>query len=160
MSPDSAGDSDDLQAAWRVFIETAARLQTMLDDDLRATAGMSLADYSVLLILHESEGGRLRMRDLSHRMVFSTSRLSYQVDAMVKRGWLQRERAVEDRRGSYAVLTEAGRTAFREAAHDHGRCVDGLFFSALRPSDGRELRAVMEKLATHLHATHPRDQET
>ncbi|MHC3001376.1 MarR family winged helix-turn-helix transcriptional regulator [Gordonia sp. GN26] len=160
MPRHSPAASDDLQAAWRVFIETAARLQTMLDDDLRATAGMSLADYSMLLILHESEGGRLRMRDLSHRMVFSTSRLSYQVDAMVRRGWLQRERAAEDRRGSYAVLTEAGRAAFREAAHDHGRCVDELFFSALRPSDGRELRAVMGKLASHLDTTHPRNQET
>lgn len=152
--------SDDLQAAWRVFIETAARLQTMLDDDLRATAGMSLADYSVLLILHESDGGRLRMRDLSHRMVFSSSRLSYQVDAMVKRGWLQRERATEDRRGSYASLTDAGRSAFSDAAHDHYRCVDALFFSALDPADGRELRAVMERLATHLDTTHPRIQET
>ncbi|GAC51335.1 MULTISPECIES: MarR family winged helix-turn-helix transcriptional regulator [Gordonia] len=155
-----ATDSDDLQGAWRVFIETAARLQTMLDDDLRAGTGMSLADYSVLLVLHESEGGRLRMRDLAHRMVFSTSRLSYQVDAMVKRGWLQRERATEDRRGSYAVLTEEGRSAFRSAARDHHQCVDALFFSALRPSDGRELRAVMERLAAHLDTIHPRTQET
>ncbi len=39
MPRPTTGPDDDLQAAWRVFIETAARLQTMLDDDLRATAG-------------------------------------------------------------------------------------------------------------------------
>ncbi|MGP3708572.1 MarR family winged helix-turn-helix transcriptional regulator [Gordonia paraffinivorans] len=140
----------DLQAAWRVFIETATRLQTELDDDLRASAGMTLADYSMLLILHESPEGRLRMRDLAARMIFSTSRLSYQVDAMVRRGWLRREKAPEDRRGSYAVLTDEGLAAFREAAVHHSRCVDALFFSALTPADGRDLRAVMDKLAAHL----------
>ncbi|MEO9328427.1 MarR family winged helix-turn-helix transcriptional regulator [Gordonia aurantiaca] len=147
--PLSATDTD-LQAAWRVFIETAARLQTELDDDLRAKAGMTLADYSVLLILHESPDGRLRMRDLAARMIFSTSRLSYQVDGMCRRGWLCRERATEDRRGSYAVLTDEGRAVFRSAAADHARCVDDLFFSALTPADGRDLRAVMAKLAAHL----------
>ena len=146
----------DLQAAWRVFIETATRLQTELDDDLRASAGMTLADYSMLLILHESLEGRLRMRDLAARMIFSTSRLSYQVDGLCRRGWLRRERATEDRRGSYAVLTDEGRTVFRSAAADHARCVDDLFFSALAPADGRDLRAVMDKLAAHLDAQEAR----
>lgn len=141
--------------AWRLFIETSARLQTTLDDELRAHCRMSLADYHVLLILHECPGGRARMRDLSHRMVFSTSRLSYQIDAMVRRGWLRREAAPEDKRGSYAVLTDDGRSAFEAAARDHGAAVDRLFTSALSDSEASELAVLMETLTGHLDAETP-----
>ncbi|WP_270486032.1 MarR family winged helix-turn-helix transcriptional regulator [Gordonia jacobaea] len=141
--------------AWRLFIETSARLQTTLDDELRAHCRMSLADYHVLLILHESPGGRARMRDLSHRMVFSTSRLSYQVDAMVRRGWLRREAAPEDKRGSYAVLTDDGRSAFAAAARDHGAAVERLFTSGLSDVQASELADLMAALTEHLDAETP-----
>ena len=90
------------------------------------------------------------MRELSYRMVFSTSRLSYQIDAMVRRGWLRREAVPEDKRGSYAVLTDDGRTAFTAAARDHGAAVDRLFTSALSDAEASDLGSIMETLTTHL----------
>lgn len=146
----SAAQRDPRRAAWQVFIETSARLQTMLDDDLKAGAGMSLADYQVLMLLHDAPDRRLRMRDLSDRLVFSTSRLSYQIDTLVRRDWLCRERADEDRRGSYAVLTAAGASAFRTAARDHARCVDELFVDAISDADGRALLDIMTRLSDRL----------
>ncbi|AZG45069.1 MarR family winged helix-turn-helix transcriptional regulator [Gordonia insulae] len=141
---------DPRRDAWQVFIETSARLQTVLDDDLRASAGMSLADYQVLMLLHDAPGRRLRMRELSERLVFSTSRLSYQIDTLVRRDWLCRERADEDRRGSYAVLTPGGTDAFRAAARDHARCVSALFVDALTEEDGMALSDIMSRLSDHL----------
>ncbi|GAC68533.1 MarR family winged helix-turn-helix transcriptional regulator [Gordonia soli] len=142
--------TDPRRGAWQVFIETSARLQTVLDDDLKASAGMSLADYQVLMLLHDAPNRRLRMRELSDRLVFSTSRLSYQIDTLVRRGWLCRERADEDRRGSYAVLTDEGATVFRSAVRDHGRCVRALFTDALTDDDGRALLDIMTRLSAHL----------
>lgn len=136
--------------AWRLFVETSARVQTILDDELRSHCRMSLADYHVLLILQECPHGRARMRELAHRMVFSTSRLSYQIDAMVRRGWLRREAVPEDKRGSYAVLTDDGRAAFAAAARDHGDAVDRLFTSALSDGEAAALADIMRSLTTHL----------
>ena len=136
--------------AWRLFIETSTRLQTLLDDDLRTHCGMSLADYHILLLLHESPEHRMRMRDLSERMVFSTSRLSYQIDTMVRRGWLRRERASEDRRGSYAALTDEGASVFTAAAIDHGAAVDRLFSQALTTDDAISLGAMMSTLTANI----------
>lgn len=143
-------NSDPRRAAWQVFIETSARLATVLDDDLKNSAGMSLADYQLLMLLHDAPQRRLRMRELSDRLVFSTSRLSYQIDTLVRRGWLCREPADEDKRGSYAVLTDSGADAFRSAATDHARCVQDLFFDALSVEDGAVLLAVMTRLSDHL----------
>ncbi|MGV9710675.1 MarR family winged helix-turn-helix transcriptional regulator [Gordonia sp. NPDC003424] len=143
--------SDDPRAAaWRPFVETTARLHAMLDDDLKASSGMSMSDYSILLMLHEAPDCRLRMREIAEAMVFSTSRLSYQIDAMCRRGWLRRERASEDRRGSYAVLTDDGRAAFAAAAVEHARCVRRLFFDAISPDDGIALQRIMSRLAAGL----------
>jgi DNA-binding MarR family transcriptional regulator len=142
--------ADPRPAAWQNFIETSARLQTILDEDLKTTADMSLADYQLLMLLYNDPQRRLRMRELSDRLVFSTSRLSYQVDTLVRRGWLCRERADEDRRGSYAVLTAAGAAAFHSAATDHLRCVQKLFFDALSMDDGAVLLDIMTRLSKHL----------
>lgn len=138
------------RAAWRLFIENSARLQTELDRRLRSSAGMCLADYHVLLLLHESPDRRLRMNELGRRMVFSASRLSYQVDVLCRRGWLRRENAAEDRRGSYAVLTEDGAAVFEAAALVHAADVDELFFHAIGDGDAAALAGVMRRLADHL----------
>ncbi|MFT4086731.1 MAG: MarR family transcriptional regulator [Gordonia sp. (in: high G+C Gram-positive bacteria)] len=143
-------DDDPRPDAWRRFIETSARVSTAIDDELRADADMSLSDYHVLLLLSEAPEHRLRMKELSQRMVFSASRLTYQVDVMCRRGWLRRERAAEDRRGSYACLTDDGAAAFRAAFDGHFQQVRRVFFDALTPDDGRSLATVMRTLADHL----------
>ncbi|GAA3965072.1 MarR family winged helix-turn-helix transcriptional regulator [Gordonia caeni] len=143
-------DVDPRGRAWRLFIETSARLSTAIDDQLRRDAGMALADYHVLLLLSEAPGHRLRMKEIAERMVFSQSRLTYQVDTLCKRGWLRREPVPEDRRGSYAILTDEGRGAFAAAARGHRELVDRLFYDALTPDDGRELAGLMARLADRL----------
>ncbi|MGO3325813.1 MarR family winged helix-turn-helix transcriptional regulator [Gordonia sp. (in: high G+C Gram-positive bacteria)] len=144
--------TDRRPAAWRLFIENGARVQTALDERLRASDGMTLGDYHVLLLLSEAPDHRLRMRDLSRRMVFSASRLSYQIRALAARGLVCREPVPDDRRGAFACLTEAGRDAFTAAARRHGHDVDELFHACLAPADGAALESVMARLSTHLDA--------
>lgn len=145
------------RAAWRLFIENSARLQTELDRRLRAE-GMCLADYHVLLSLHEAPGRRLRMNEISRRMIFSASRLTYQVDVLRRRGWVRRETAAEDRRGSYAVLTDEGEAAFQKAAAAHGDDVDELFFAAVSDDDAAALADIMVRVGRRLGVDGTRDE--
>ncbi|MCF8611548.1 MarR family transcriptional regulator [Gordonia sp. HY285] len=145
--------ADRRPAAWRLFIESSVRVQTAVDERLRASDGMTLSDYHVLLLLSEAPGHRMRMRSLADRMVFSASRLTYQIGALVKRGWVCREPVPEDGRGAFACLTAAGFDAFTAAARRHGLDVDELFFAGLTPDDGSALEAVLTRLAAHLDAT-------
>ncbi len=105
--------------AWRAYIEGSLALNTRLEEDLRAATGLTLADYHVLVRLAEADGGRLRMGDLAERLVFSPSRLTYQVATMEKRGLVRREPCPDDRRGTRAVLTGAGARALRSSAPEH-----------------------------------------
>lgn len=140
-------------AVWRPFIETSVHLQTVLDDELRATSHMSLADYHVMLLLADADGHRMRMNELGRSMVFSSSRLSYQIDVLVKKGWVCREPVPTDRRGSYAVLLPAGLRALADAGKIHMRSVKRLFVDALDADDGRALAVALRGIATALE--HP-----
>src|SRR5437763_12454775 len=104
------------QAAWRAYIEGSLRLNARIEDDLQAAAGMATAEYQVLVLLSEAPGGRLRLRELADRMVFSPSRLTYQLARMERAGVVAREPCEDDRRGSYAAITAQGRQLLRRAA--------------------------------------------
>ena len=139
-------------ACWRAYIESSQRLFTRLEDDLRADSELSFADYHVLVLLSEAPGQRLRMGELADRLVFSPSRLTYQITTMQKRGLVARESCPADRRGSEAVLTAAGLLALREAAPHHRRSVRAHLIDDLDDAEVACLTRVFERLGRRLRA--------
>ena len=128
-------------AAWRAFLRTHAVVTAELSRELEEARGLPLAQYDVLVQLDEAEGGRLRMQQLAARVLFSRSGLTRLVDRMTAEGLVRRERCEDDRRGTYAVLTPAGRRRLRDAAGVHLRGVDAHFARHLSGRDVRALRA-------------------
>lgn len=144
--------TDPEKHAWRAYFEATQMLEDLLERRLKAECGMTLADYNVLLLLTESEGGRLRLGELASRMVFSPSRVTYQVKNLVGRGLIERRAAECDRRGYEAVLTGEGRSAFRRAAAIHARQVDELFLERLEPGEADVLARVFSRVGRALEA--------
>ncbi|MEW1963866.1 MarR family transcriptional regulator [Micrococcus sp. NPDC078436] len=138
------------QQAWRAYFESTQMLSELLERGLKRDAGLSLADYNLLLLLYESPDGRLRLGELAGRMVFSPSRMTYQVKSLVARGLIERHPAERDRRGFEAVITDEGRRAFRRAAVHHAREIDDLFLSALEPGEAETLGRVFSRLGHRL----------
>ncbi|MGV9762573.1 MULTISPECIES: MarR family winged helix-turn-helix transcriptional regulator [Micromonospora] len=139
-------------ACWRAYIESSQRLFTRLEDDLRTDSDLSFADYHVLVLLSEAPGQRLRMGELADRLVFSPSRLTYQITTMQKRGLVAKEACPADRRGSEAVLTAAGLLALREAAPHHLRSVRAHLIDDLDDAEVACLTRVFERLGRRLRA--------
>ena len=79
-----------------------------LDRDLHPF-GLSMHDYEILVELSEATRSRLRMTELADRTAQSRSRLSHQVSRMESRGLVVREGCEGDKRGTFAVLTDARR---------------------------------------------------
>jgi DNA-binding MarR family transcriptional regulator len=131
--------NDTQLANWRAFIEGSWELHTRLEDDLRAATGLSMADYHVMVVLSEAPEHRLRMGELAGRLVFSPSRLTYQISSMVKRGLVRKQPCPQDGRGQEAVLTEAGMDQLVAAAPLHLKTVRDSFIDHL---DDDELAVV------------------
>jgi DNA-binding MarR family transcriptional regulator len=141
--------------AWRAYFEATALLQDRLDRTLKDGAELHLADYNLLLLLSEAPGGRLRMGELARLMVFSPSRVTYQVKTLEQRGLVERCAAATDRRGAEAVISDAGRHLFRKAAAVHSRQVKDLFLDQLEDGEAETLLRVFSRLGRSLEGGEP-----
>jgi DNA-binding MarR family transcriptional regulator len=140
------------QAAWRAFIESSWALHTRLEDDLRATTGLSMADYHVMVVLSEAPGHRIRMGELANRLVFSPSRCTYQITSMTKRGLVRKQSCSDDGRGQEAVLTDAGMSALTAAAPLHLATVRETFIDDLDDAEIATITRVFGRLGPRLRS--------
>jgi len=131
------------QRAWRAYVTMQGRLTAALHRQLQADAGMSIADYEVLVYLTEATGGRLRPYELQRRLLWEQSRVSHHLIRMQRRGLVDREACSDDGRGAFVVATAAGRAAIEAAAPGHVAAVRRLFFDGLTPEE----IALVERLA-------------
>lgn len=145
--------TDDEQRAWRAFLLATHLLMDQLDRELQRDAGLSHADYGVLVALSEAPGRALRMSDLASLQAFSRSRLSHAVGRMEARGWVTRRACPTDKRGAFAVLTDAGFAALAAAAPGHVAGIRRHLFDRLSPAQVGQLRALAEAVAEPLLAT-------
>jgi DNA-binding MarR family transcriptional regulator len=131
---------------WRTFIESSWALHTHLEDELRADTGLSMNDYHVLVVLSEAPERRLRMGELAGRLVFSPSRITYQISSMVKRGLVRKQACPDDGRGQEAVLTDDGMAALEAAAPMHLVTVRDSFINQLDEDELAVITRVFAKV--------------
>lgn len=125
--------TDDEQAAWRGLQRMQAQLSGALGRALAEDAGLSLADYAVLVELSDAPDGRLRPFELGRALGWEKSRLSHHLARMVGRGLVGRERCPSDQRGLLLALTPEGRTVLERAAPGHVAAVRRAFVDRLTP---------------------------
>jgi DNA-binding MarR family transcriptional regulator len=135
--------------AWRSYIIASRRLLDALDADLNGH-DLSMADYEVLAQLSDAPDRRMRMSELAEIAMLSKSRLSHRMKVMEKAGWVRREVCTEDKRGSFAVMTEKGWRAIVKAAPDHVASVRNRFVDNLNVKDQEELAKIFDRLSKKL----------
>jgi DNA-binding MarR family transcriptional regulator len=108
---------------------------------------MPFAYYQILAMLSEAPDRTLRMSDLAEQTWSSRSRLSHAVDRLEQFGWVQRMSCPSDRRGAFAVLTDAGLAVLAEAAPGHVESVRRHLFDRLNPDQVEQLGEISTTLA-------------
>jgi DNA-binding MarR family transcriptional regulator len=138
-------DEEQLRA-WHGVVKLYMKLPATLDSQLQRTAGITLFEYEVLVLLSESDRRTLQMSELAAGTNSSLSRLSHVVSRMEKRGWVTRQTCPGDGRAAQAVLTESGLAKVVEAAPDHVRTVRELVVDAITPAQLRQLGSAAAKI--------------
>lgn len=134
------------QAAWGGFLSAYARMNRLIEDDLQAHSHLTHVEFEVLLRLSWSDTHRMRIQDLAAESILTRSGISRVVERLEKAGLVTREEAPEDRRGAYAVLTEAGAERFRIAAQKHSECVHTHFLSKFSEEELQTMATFWERL--------------
>lgn len=139
--------TDDEQRTWRLFLLAHARVLARLDADLVRECDMTLAEYEVLIHLAEAPDRRRRMNELAELARLSPSGLTRRFDALVRRGWVTRERCDDDRRGVIAQLTDVGLERVRVAEPVHTAGAREFLLDTLEPEQVQLLATMMDQVA-------------
>ncbi|MFN2540374.1 MAG: MarR family winged helix-turn-helix transcriptional regulator [Mycobacteriales bacterium] len=137
---------DEKVAAWAALLRVHAAVVPLLEGELLQSRGLPLAWYDVLLELNAAEDHRLRMSELSERVVLSRSRVSRVVDELEQAGHVSRESDPSDGRSAFAVVTRSGRAALRAAAPVYLAAVERHVTSHLTDQEARQLAAALERV--------------
>ena len=125
-----------------------ARLVQRVGRDLVAATALPLGSYSVLRLLQEAPGCRLRLGELARAVLLTRSGVARLVTRLERAGLLRREGHARDRRGSYAVLTDRGQDEWRRASAVFERAVAEQFGSRLSDAEAETLNALLGRIVT------------
>jgi DNA-binding MarR family transcriptional regulator len=151
MSASEVSAVDDSEwALYDGFIAMHAELARELDRRLQHDAGISQADYAVLLMLFQAPEHRLRPGALGELIGWEKSRVSHQLTRMAGRGLVERVECETDGRGSFVVLTREGRRALLRAMRDHAVAIRSLFLDLLEPDEKEAIANASSKVLQRL----------
>ncbi|MGB8652658.1 MAG: MarR family transcriptional regulator [Mycobacteriales bacterium] len=134
----------DEQRAWLAWLGASELVMAALDAQLQRDAGFPHAYYAILAQLSAAPGRALRMSDLAVVVNSSPSRLSHAVGKLEERGWVARRPCPDDRRGTLAVLTDAGFEVLEQQAPGHVAAVRKALLDPLT----KEQVAQLEQICT------------
>lgn len=144
--------SESEQVVWRAFIDATHLFLTQIDRELQRDSGLNHAYYQILVRLSEAPGHTLRMSDLAAMTLTSRSRLSHAVARLEEAGYVTRRSCASDKRGSFAVMTDAGFAVLQAAARGHVESVRRHLFDVLTPSQIQQLGEISVVLRDSLRA--------
>ncbi len=131
--------------AWRSLLRGQALLIEEVERRLAAADLPPLGWYDVLTALDKA-GGRLRIHELADAVILSRSGLTRLLDRLEAAGLLRREPCEDDRRGSYAVITPAGRRMLKRMWPVYERALAEHFAPHVGAGEARALRSALERV--------------
>lgn len=134
--------------AWGWLHQAHARLWCELSRHMETEVGVSLLEHGCTYELASAADQRLRMNDLAALLEVSRSGVTRLVDRLEARGWVRRESPREDRRTTYALLTEEGRRAYERNNVPFCAVVNDAIGSRLTDRDIADLLRIVGKLRT------------
>jgi len=131
-------------ATWESLFRAQHEVLDQLAGDFDG-AGISQAEYDVLLTVTRGPQMTARLRDVTRNMLISQPSVSRLVDRMTDRGLLTKCADPDDGRGTLVRATEHGAAAFRRVASVHAASIAERM-STLSDDELTTLHTLTEKL--------------
>ena len=135
--------------AFGMLLEAHAALVAVVGRELEATTELSISWFEILIRLARSPGQQLRMSELAAQAALSSSGLTRLVDRMEAAKLIRREACSSDRRGAFAVITDAGIAALDAALPPHLESLERHLVAPLGADRLEELTRMLEALRDH-----------
>ena len=108
-----------LAGEWRELQDKHSRVMEALERELQRRHRLSVTEYDALQCLSQNEERACRLQQLTDDVHMSQSAGSRLIGRLEEEGLVERQTCTEDRRGIFAVITEAGLARLAEAEPTH-----------------------------------------
>lgn len=142
-------------AAWELYFTTTARLTERIEAALKCQSGLSMPEYSVLLMTDRAGEAGIRPSVLAHKVVFSRSRLTHTMKRLESRNLISRRPCQGDGRGGLVFLTDAGKRLFDEAAIIQRDVIRRLFLNEITPEEIDMLTGLFSRVSERINNDTP-----
>jgi DNA-binding MarR family transcriptional regulator len=148
LSPDDPADQEDYAGkGLRFLIRSVHRgFSRLIEAEIGTDTPITFAQWSFLRVLWREDG--ISQRELSQRLDLMENTTVVGLNIMEKRGWITRERDVDDRRRVKVVLTKEGRALKRLLPRV--RKINKLSVEGIAESDIDIMRETLEKILSKL----------
>jgi DNA-binding MarR family transcriptional regulator len=132
-------DKDPRFQAWYGNFQATMRSLQLIEREVEAATGLPLASVELLINISHEDGHRMRMSELADTLLLSRGGATRQVARLEEAGLVERVIPPDDRRATYAVLTEKGLALLDQGAPAMKQAVEANYLSHL---DDDELGAI------------------
>jgi DNA-binding MarR family transcriptional regulator len=147
---DPGTDDDEIVTWWGLVIEGYLATQDRIMSEIAERFGLAPAPFDILLRLVRSPDNRMPMTRLAREAALTSGGFTKVADRMAAADLIRREPCEEDRRVTYAVLTEHGKEIAEQA---RSACADILRRTVLEPL-GPDRAATLADAMRTLRAAH------
>lgn len=137
--------------AWEIFITQHAKILRNIEMDLESIEDcLPLHQYDILLVLNRAPKKKLRLSEIAEKIVTSRSNLTRSVDKLEKMSLVLKEKAQEDGRGQYAVLTNEGFVMLKKSWVHYRAAIQKYFARYLSKEEAHVLQKLIAKVLPKL----------
>lgn len=142
--------------AYLALIDVSSLLRHAVEQQLKASGGLSYVQFQLLATLGDAPSGSKRMTDLADGVVYSRSGLTHQAGLLESAGLVTRAPSADDERSVTVTITDAGRAMLATVFPGHIDVVKKLLLAPLDRADVAALDRSLSVVRDHMRATPPR----
>jgi len=138
-------DNQSVEKSLKLFIVLSRAYKAINEHVNKAiqTKGLNPTEFAVLELLYHK--GDQPMQQIGGKILLASGSITYVVDKLEQKGLLRRIACPNDRRVTYAQITEQGKTFIEEIFPEHAKQIDTLM-SSLSDSEKTQAIDLLKKL--------------
>lgn len=144
-------DSQQEDLSLKLFIVLSRAMQTIakrVEEDIK-NYGLNTTEFAVLELLYHK--GSQPIQKIGEKVLLASSSITYVVDKLEKKRLLIRKPCSEDRRVTYAVITEKGQEFMAEIFPKHKEAIHKIF-AGINDEEKAKLIEQLKRLGMHAQA--------
>jgi len=110
--------------AFVVLMKSSKSIMDLVKKDI-SDHGMRTSDFTILEALYHK--GRQTIREISEAVLINTGSITYVIDKLEKKGYIERSYCKEDRRVVYIQITDNGKELMDQIFPKHQRMIEKVF---------------------------------